>query len=189
MKRRWPILICAAVLLGGAALVGCGLFPLAKAWAAQLLLEAAWQKVLTGHDPAAPWPWADFRPVAALALPERGYRVIVVTGASGSSLAFAPGLLDGTARPGEQGNSVIFGHRDTHFAVLEFISAGEKIVVTDARGTKTYYRVFETRVIRKDDRWILRPCRESRLTLITCHPFGPAGPDSERFVVLAEAIP
>ena len=51
--------------------------------------------------------------------------VIVLAGASGRTLAFGPGHLDGSARPGEPGNCVLSAHRDTQFAFLRRLEIGD----------------------------------------------------------------
>ena len=93
----------------------------AKAVFAQLLLETAWTETLNGQKEVKPWPWADTWPIARLSAPALGISRIVLAGASGSSLAFGPGHLFGSSSPGEKGNVIISGHRDTHFSFLEKI--------------------------------------------------------------------
>ena len=41
-----------------------------------------------------------------------------------------PGHLIGTAMPGQDGNCVIAGHRDTHFRVLKNIQKGDEMLLT-----------------------------------------------------------
>jgi len=84
-----------------------------KAEVAQVLLHRAWGQAQRGNATPKPWPWADTWPVGRLRAPRYGVDEIVLAGASGSSLAFAPGHVDGTALPGHCGNCVIGGHRDT----------------------------------------------------------------------------
>lgn len=108
----------------GLVLTGKGIYIFLKAGLAQFLLEKSWEKTLDGEKDIKPWPWADFRPVACLEFSDQEYKVIVVNSASGTSLAFAPGHLDGSAALGSNGNVVIFGHRETHFSVLQHIKTG-----------------------------------------------------------------
>ena len=89
-----------------------------------------------------PWPWADAWPVARIILPDGDH--IVLGGASGRNLAFAPGHLDGTSLPGISGTCVIAGHRDTHFAILEDLVKGDPVQLEDASGIVTHYRVAAT---------------------------------------------
>ncbi|MFP6625625.1 MAG: sortase, partial [Deltaproteobacteria bacterium] len=95
--------------------IGGAVYIHAKAELSQVLLKRAWARTLEYGEPSRPWPWADTWPVARLRVPRLGIDQVVLAGASGASLAFAPGHLSGTASPGETGSTVISGHRDTHF--------------------------------------------------------------------------
>ena len=83
---------------------------------AQVLLDRAWSRAQSEAEPQRPWPWADTWPVARIGASQLDRPLIVLAGAHGASLAFAPGHLDGTPRPGATGNSVVAGHRDGSFA-------------------------------------------------------------------------
>ena len=101
--------------------IGQGTYIHAKALLAQVLLEAAWLETRHGIKEVKPWPWADTWPVSRLSVPSLGVSRIVLAGASGQSLAFGPGHLFSSAEPGEQGNVIIAGHRDTHFTFIKNI--------------------------------------------------------------------
>jgi sortase A len=156
----------------------------AKAQLAQVLIRQAWSRTSAGA--ARPWPWADTYPMARLVVPGRGVDTFVLAGASGRTLAFGPGHLDGTPQPGEPGNAVISGHRDTHFAFLRRLAAGDLIVVERRDGRRIPYAVEATRVVEKHDLSITADAGDTRLTLVTCYPFDalrPGGP--LRYVVVA----
>lgn len=190
-KRKKPFLACiAAVLaLAGALQFGQGIYIHAKARVAQILLERAWQRTLAGETAVKPWPWADTWPVARLIAPAQGASLLVLAGASGRTIAFGPGHMDGTPLPGAAGNSVIGGHRDTHLAFLRHVKRGETITVERPDGVRTDYRVTELDVLDKRDTWVTRNASSSRLTLITCWPFDAlraGGP--QRYVVIAKKV-
>jgi sortase A len=89
--------------------------------------------------------------------------------------------------PGKSGNTVIAGHRDTHFRVLKNVAVGDEIRI-DAAEKSYRYRIVETKIVSpKDVRW-LRPETDAVITLITCYPFYFIGPAPKRFVVRAHAI-
>ncbi len=158
----------------------------AKAWLAGLMVEKAWTRTLEGERQVRPWPWADTWPVARLSFPGHGSDMVVLEGASGRVLAFAPGHLQGTAAPGEEGAYVVAGHRDTHFAILESLQPGDPIEVEDHRGLRHSFRVRESAVLDKEDVWALSPTGGSELILVTCWPFDAVVPGgSQRFVVWA----
>ena len=181
--------VTAILFLAGALQFGQGLYIHAKAQLAQMLLERAWQRTLAGEAAVKPWPWADTWPVARLVAPAQHTDLLVLAGASGRSIAFGPGHMDGTPLPGAAGNSVIGGHRDTHLAFLRHLKRGDRLRVERADGTRTEYRVTELDVLDKSDTWVTRNDGPSRLTLVTCWPFDAlraGGP--QRFVVIATRV-
>lgn len=164
-------LLAAALLAAGAALFGHGTFIYAKARVAQVLLHRAWSRTLAGERDVKPWPWADTWPVARLTIPKAGADYIVLAGASGRTLAFGPGHLDGSAAPGGSGNCVLSAHRDTQFAALRGIGRGDALILDSPDGRRHAYRVEETAVVDRTDTRALERTETSTLTLITCYPF------------------
>lgn len=187
-SRRVPLAAGAlAVLLGLWQLGSAGTIH-AKAWLAQVLLERAWAATLAGEARVAPWPWADTAPMARLRAPGLGVDQIVLAGASGRSLAFGPGHLDGTAPPGGPGHAVISGHRDTHFRFLRDLAPGDVLEVQDADGAWRRYLVAETQVIDARSARLAAGDGRARLTLVTCYPFDAVVPGGTlRYLVTAEA--
>jgi sortase A len=178
-------LLAAVLLLAGSWQMAEGSYIKAKAWLAQLLLQSAWETTQAGETQVRPWPWADTWPVARLQVKRLGIDQIVLSGASGRTLAFGPGHLSGTALPGRSGNSVISGHRDTHFRFLRDLLPGDRIELTPASGARLMYAVVTTEVRHQDDLWLLDQ-GHNLLTLITCYPFDALLPGgAERFVVRA----
>lgn len=193
MPRR-RFLPCAAAVFGvlllalGGAQLGWAGWIHAKALLAQVLLARAWADTLEGARAVKPWPWADTYPVARLRVPALGIEQIVLSGASGRTLAFGPAHLDGTAPPGAPGHSVLSGHRDTHFRFLRDLAPGTALHLQAADGAWSRYRVAGSEVI--DARAArFHPGGGRRvLTLVTCYPFDaiePGGP--LRYLVFAEA--
>jgi sortase A len=161
----------------------------AKAHLAQVLVRRAWRQTAAGAEDERPWPWADTYPVARLLVPGQGIETFVLAGASGRTLAFGPGHLDGTPRPGSRGNAVISGHRDTHFAFLRRLRKGDAVEVEDRDGRRQRFVVASTRVVDRDDLSITADAGDTRLTLVTCYPFDairPGGP--LRYVVVARSV-
>jgi sortase A len=161
-----------------------------KAEVAQILLERAWFRARSGQADAKPWPWADTAPIARLSIPGFGVSWVVLSGASGRNLAFAPSHLDGSAPPGATGASVIAGHRDTHFAILEELQAGTEIVLEDSGGRIFHYEVVRTHIVDADRAHLRLDSESPSLLLVTCYPFDAltAG-GSLRFVVEANSVP
>ena len=188
-SRRRPSLalrvVVGAVGLAGVALLARGAWVPAKALVAQVLLARAWERAGDGGAAPRPWPWADTRPVGRLHLPD-GTTLVVLAGANGRTLAFGPGHLDGTARPGEAGNVVLAGHRDSHFRALERLARGDLLRLEGPGGAHRLYRVERLAVVDRGDTRALVPDGPSRLTLVTCWPFGAVRPGGPwRYVVVA----
>jgi sortase A len=186
--RRLALAAAALALLGGLWQLGQAGYIHAKAWLAQGLIEQAWRDTRAGQVAVRPWPWADTWPVARLTLPGRP-PLVVLAGASGRTLAFAPGHVDGSAAPGESGNVVVAGHRDTHFRALAGLVAGDELVLEAPGGGLRRYRVRETAVVDHRDTRPLLPADHARLTLVTCWPFDAVRPGGPlRWVVVADAV-
>ena len=115
-------------------------------------------------------------------------RRTVLAGASGSSLAFGPGHVDGTATPNRQGNCVVAGHRDSWFAFLKELRIGDEVVVTTRDGVRRY-RVAGTDVHSMWDTDVAAATDGSRLTLVTCFPFDGLVGSTRRYVVTCLPVP
>ncbi len=187
--RKLIVVICITLLAaGGMASFGQGLYILAKARVAQLLLHVAWDRERATGMPAKPWPWADTYPVARLIVASRGADLLVLAGASGRTLAFGPGHLDGSAQPGDAGNAVLTAHRDTHFRFLKDVTAGDEVVVERADGGMRRFRILRAYVADQHELRLPRDTPVPTLTLVTCYPFDALNPGGPlRYVVVAEA--
>lgn len=180
----------AALLALGFWNLGQGAYIPAKAWLAQELMQRAWLRVTAGEDRAAPWPWADTWPVARLTVASQGVELIVLAGGSGRTLAFGPGHLGASALPGEAGNAVIAGHRDTHFRFLRNVQPGELVNVQTIDGKRHRYEVIGVDIVDSRNGSLVLDTDRPMLTLVTCYPFdAPEAGGPLRFVVTAKALP
>lgn len=122
-----------------------------------------------------------------LSFPRQEATFDVVEGTTAKALRKGPGHLEGSAMPGKSGNTVIAGHRDTHFRVLKDVVVGDEILI-DAAAKSYRYRIVEAKIVSPKDVRSLRPESDAVITLITCYPFYYVGPAPQRFVVRARAI-
>lgn len=188
LRRRLLMLCIAALALTGGASFGRGAYIHAKAELAQWMLHDAWHKSRASGAPVKPWPWADTHPIARLVAPAQDADVLVLAGASGRTLAFGPGHLDGSALPGDPGNAVITAHRDTHFRFLRTIAPGDELVVERADGGTRHFRIRGAYVADYREVRLPRDTVVPTLTLVTCYPFDAINPGGPlRYVVVAEA--
>ena len=118
-----------------------------------------------------------------LEIPRLGMNVVVLEGSDDDALALGPGHLQGTAWPGEPGNTVIAGHRDMTFRALRHIHLRDRIQLS---GDRTYtYVVRKILIVDPQNRAILEDSNAPTLTLITCYPFRYIGSAPKRFVIQA----
>jgi sortase A len=180
--------VFAGLLASGAAFLTAGFWIPAKAEVAQWLLNRAWTASRADVRPARPWPWADTWPVARLHLPRRHRPLTVLAGASGRNLAFGPALMDGSVMPGEQGVSVIAGHRDTAFRALRDIALGDRFEIELPNGAIYYYEVTALEVVDTSASRLRLDAQESIVALVTCYPFdAPTAGGALRYVVVGRA--
>jgi sortase A len=160
------------------------------------LLAASFERGAEGPE-IAPASWAraqhttpTLRVIGKLEIPRLGASVLVVDGDDDESLSVAAGHIPGTALPGETGNSVIAGHRDTAFRVLHEVRIGDRIRVENGRVySRVYsYVVQSMRIVEPDDVAVLRSSGAAMLTMITCYPFRYIGAAPKRYVVQARLI-
>jgi sortase A len=184
--RRFLQIVALAVVCWGVAQMARGAYIHAKASLAQTLIRRAWTRASTKGGSPRPWPWADTTPVARLGAPAQRVELMVLEGASGRTLAFGPGHVTGTALPGDHGNVVIGGHRDTHFRFLKDLKPGDLLLMEGRDREIVDYLVTGAEIVRWDRSDVLGDQGDDRLTLVTCYPFDairPGGP--ERYVVTA----
>lgn len=183
------VVAVSAVLCLGFWQLGQGAYIPAKAWVAQELMQRAWHRAEAGEAQPAPWPWADTFPVARLTARGGNVDLIVLSGGSGRTLAFGPGHLGASALPGDPGNSVIAGHRDTHFSFLRYLERGDSLRIERPDGNGHLFIVTHVDVVDSRRASIVLDAATPTLTLVTCYPFDAAVPGGPmRYVVTAEGV-
>jgi LPXTG-site transpeptidase (sortase) family protein len=145
-------------------------------WSAERV--SAWRHALVEPAPA---------PLAVLRSPAIRLQVPVLPGTDDRTLDRAVGHIEGTARPGTDGNLGIAGHRDGFFRGLKDIALGDLIELDTIQG-KDVYRVERTWVVNPEDISVLDPTSTRALTLVTCYPFYFVGSAPSRFIGRAVRI-
>jgi sortase A len=124
---------------------------------------------------------------ARIEIPRIGIAAIVEEGTDAKTLARAVGLVGGSARPGETGNMVLAGHRDTFFRPLRKIRVNDRIRMIVPPHTYEY-EVTSLRVVAPEETSVLQSKGVEELTLVTCYPFRFVGPAPDRFIVSAARV-
>lgn len=149
--------------------------------------EHAEPHATTGRPAPGPLRLLEGDTIGEIRIPRLALAVMVVEGDSAPSLRRAVGHLPETALPGEPGNVVLAGHRDTFFRPLKGVQVGDAVTMTTPRGGFDYV-VESTSIVQPTDVGVLRPTGGRTLTLITCFPFSYVGPAPRRFVVRAREV-
>jgi|SRR5579859_1457041 len=93
--------------------------------------------------------------------------------------------LDTSARPGESGNTVIYGHNLLRlFGRIQRMKDGDLITVRTQDGGSYTYVVTQTQVVKPNQIDVVLPTKYEVLTLYTCTGFL----DSQRFVIHAKPV-
>ena len=125
--------------------------------------------------------------VGRIDIPRLDLSAIVFEGTSDDTLARGVGHMRGTAGPGERGNLVLAGHRDTFFRELRNIRQGDEVNILGPEG-EFAYQVESTAIVEPDQTEVLKPSDGATLTLITCYPFRYIGNAPQRFIVRATKV-
>jgi sortase A len=188
MRGRTFRAAAVAAFVVGLVCIGHGSWIYAKAAVAQRLIGNAWERAQQGESDAKPWPWADTRPVAKMTIGSSA--LVVLEGSSGRNLAFGPTHDPVSVLPGQAGNSVIEGHRDTHFRVLKQLRVGDSIRIELPHGRYEMFVVSRLQVADTRRERISLESGDPELTLVTCYPFDAVRPGGPlRYVVSARWVP
>jgi len=185
---------CAAQWLrrGGMALWVVGLSLLGWALAATLVsrhYQARQERAFfidIERDPATE-PSADPLVLGRIEIPRVGVTAMVREGDDDATLAIAVGHISGTALPGERGNMVLAGHRDSFFRGLRDIRRRDVIRIVTPELSYEYV-VDSTEIVGPEATRVLDPTSGTVLTLVTCYPFKYVGHAPNRFIVRASLV-
>jgi sortase A len=123
-------------------------------------------------------------PLAVLTISKLRVRVPVLEGTDDLVLNRGVGWIVGTAKPGQEGNIGIAGHRDGFFRGLKDIAWGDVIELETLQERATYV-VDEIEIVSPEQVEVLQPRSKPSLTLTTCYPFYFVGDAPQRFIVHA----
>src|SRR5688500_13360272 len=128
----------------------------------------------------------DGEAIGRIDIPRLGIGVAIAQGESEAVLRTAIGHLADTPLPGEIGNVVLAGHRDTFFRPLKDVRVGDAITLRTRDGAFEY-RVESIAIVPPTDLSVLDATGGRTLTLNTCSPFFYIRSAPDRFIVRARA--
>jgi sortase A len=180
--HRAARLVARVLVTAGLLALGYVVYVVADAKTYQAIAQRRFE---LARQEAAPTPaLVEGGAIGEIQIPRLGLSAMVVQGESPAILQRAVGHLADTALPGEPGNVVLAGHRDTFFRPLKRVRAGDAITLKTRDGNFEY-RVESTAVVPSSNVDVLEPTGGRTLTLITCFPFSYLGAAPDRFIVRA----
>ena len=111
----------------------------------------------------------------------------VFVGDSEQILLQGTGQYYGSVFPGEKGNTVIVGHRNSVFKTLGEAEIGDEVVMETTYGDYVY-EIVETKITTGTDQSILAQTDEPTITIYTCYPFDYIGHSPDRYSVIAKLV-
>lgn len=135
-------------------------------------------------DSYAPEP---VRQIGTMEIPAIGLKHRIYDGVTLHNIDKGPSHWTGSALPGQMGNTVFAGHRNTNtepFRRIDALVPGDQVIFT-VDGVRSVYRVTAHLVVRPADSWIADQTHAYTGTLYACHPVGSA---AERYVVQMELV-
>lgn len=151
-----------------------------------MVAEVAPPKVVEPAEPASPLE-ADSGLIGELKIANVDLDVMVGEGLDKQTLRRAAGHPEWSARPGEPGNLILLGHRDTFFRPLRGLKRGDVAEIRTKAGVFRY-RIHRIRIVAPEDVDVAQDLNRSELTLVTCYPFYFVGPSPRRFVAQGRLI-
>lgn len=95
-----------------------------------------------------------------------------------------PGWLPTSAKPGQEGVCVVYGHRNrNHLLILKEIEVGDELEVVTSNGKVYTYVVEKTEILDTDAAMRIPTIEGKHMILMTCYPFYYTGHAPQKFVV------
>nr|WP_240035248.1 class D sortase [Neobacillus notoginsengisoli] len=121
-----------------------------------------------------------------LEIPKIKSELAIVEGTDPNDLKKGVGHYEGSYYPGEKGQIVLSGHRDTVFRRLGELKVGDVMKVRMPAGDYVY-EITGTKIVDADDRTIITLQNdEEELIVTTCYPFRYVGNAPDRYIIYAK---
>jgi sortase A len=124
--------------------------------------------------------------VGLLEIPWIDAELAIIEGTDPDDLEKGVGHFKGSYYPGENGQIVLSGHRDTVFRRLGELKIGDPLEVKMPYGDYDY-EIISTKIVDADDTSIITlQNNDEELIVTTCYPFSYVGNALERYIIYAK---
>lgn len=172
-------------IIGTALFVGSGL----SFWKGYSAVEE-WDELDAQDQADVKSSWGDLEggdELGKLTIPKLDASIPIYHGTTEDEMKKGIGHVINSKLPGEDGNIVLSGHRDTVFRRLGDLEVGDSLYVENG-GQSYQYKIKRIRIVSADDTTVLVPKPKETLTVTTCYPFRFIGRAPERYVLEAVRI-
>lgn len=194
MKKSWIPLV---IVIVGVVFLGMGIWQLADS---KIKTNAALEKAkqVIRNQPSQTQP-SQTQPghsakasasgigdaIGILTIPKIKADLAIVEGTDPDDLEKGVGHYKGSYLPGDNGQIVLSGHRDTVFRKLGELKVGDPLLVKVANGNHEY-KITGTKIVESDDKSIITlQNSKEELVLTTCYPFRYVGNAPKRYIIYA----
>ena len=189
LRRRFGL----ALVVLGALLVGATAVNVISGLLQERALDSSWRQWRAVHavpkPPDSPNP-AWLHPVNgidfAIYVPKLDYFAAVREGVGADTLAAGPGHYPEMRWPGQVGNVGVAAH-NVYWIHFDELRPGDEVVLQTRWGDYRY-QVTGSKRVWPDDRTVLVPTADHRLTLTTCWPLWAGAFAWQRLVIFAEQV-
>ena len=188
MKSKLPLLI----IFIGLILLGVGIWQFADMkvqtnasvkQAKEMIAEQQEDPPIKGTENSSPPSMGDT--IGLLTIPKIKSELAIVEGTNPDDLEKGVGHYKGSYFPGDEGQIVLSGHRDTVFRKLGELKIGDSLKLQMPNGNFTY-EITKTKIVKSDDTSIITlQNKEEELILTTCYPFRYVGNAPKRYIIYA----
>lgn len=123
-----------------------------------------------------------------LKIPKIKAELAIVEGTDPDDLEKGVGHYKGSYFPGDKGQIVLSGHRDTVFRKLGELKIGNHLTILMPYGNYSY-EITRTKIVKSTDKSIITLQKQhEELILTTCYPFHYVGNAPKRYIIYAKLI-
>ena len=113
--------------------------------------------------------------------------VTIYSGIDEGTLKIGPGWMQESVLPGDDGMSVILGHRNrNHLKIIENVQVGDEINFCYLDGRTVSYSVTDVQIFESSAGWVLPQPDGNMLVIVTCYPFRYSGSAPGKFQVVCK---
>lgn len=113
----------------------------------------------------------------------------IYNGIDEETLKNGPGWMPESTLPGDEGMSVILGHRNrNHLKIIENVQVGDEISFCYLKGRTVSYSVTDVQIFENSADWVLPQPDGNMLVIVTCYPFRYSGSAPGKFMLMCKCL-